>query len=142
MIALANTTYAPMARLTMAMLHRVHELAPVQRPPRAVSPELTRAAERLVALLGNWSDAAAGALFADNVALDDSFERRAAAARRLVDQHGTLRLTAVHAASNTNARLQVEGSSETLEIEIDLAPLAGGFVQSYQVSAPSQDLQR
>ena len=132
-IALANTTYAPTAHLTMQML-------------AAVAPQLTRRtvdttllaerAQQLVALLNDWSDLTASALFADNVALDDTLERRATAARSLIQQCGPLNVVSVHADTLTRGTVTVEGALASVTISLQLAPLAGAPVQWYEVSQP------
>ena len=82
-IALANSTYAPMGALTRRMLDVLddHGLVPPAVIP--LTPAVQRAAEELVALLSDWDDAVADALFADNVALDQPYAERAAAAAEL-----------------------------------------------------------
>ena len=60
-----------------------------------IRDRLHAAAGRLVALLNDWDDAVAAKLFADNVALDESFARRAAAAAKVRELHGPLELEAV-----------------------------------------------
>ena len=55
---------------------------------RPVSPLLSDLAQRLVALLGAWNEPAAHDLFTDNVVLDESFERRAAAGQALREACG------------------------------------------------------
>jgi CubicO group peptidase (beta-lactamase class C family) len=130
-IALANTTYAPMATLTMQQLTAVHELEGVARPPLAVSRELADTGERLVTLLNGWDDDVATALFADNVALDESFARRAAEAERALAAHGPLELVAVHPESNTSGDLEVQGNGEPFRIRIELGPTVPAQVQAY-----------
>jgi CubicO group peptidase (beta-lactamase class C family) len=130
-IALANTTYAPMSELTMQMLGRLHELGEVPSRPPIVSRELDMAAARLVSLVNEWTEAAADALFADNVALDESYARRADAAAHLVAIHGPLRIVAVHAESATSGEVEVQGTGEAFRIDFQLAPLAGTPVQFY-----------
>jgi hypothetical protein len=83
-ITLANATYAGMGRLAQEMLVTLDEHGLVAPPAVDVDPDLQQAAERLVALLQSWDDAAADRLFADNVALDESYAQRAAAAAELV----------------------------------------------------------
>jgi hypothetical protein len=84
-------------------------------------------------LLNDWRHDTAAALFADNVALDESFERRAAAAAALVAARGPLRVVAVHAHSWANGEVEVEGRGETLRIGLQLAPLEGGPIQLYRL---------
>jgi hypothetical protein len=130
-VALANTTYAPMSELTMLMLVRLHELGALPGRPPIVAPDVEAAAHRLVALLNDWSDVAADALFADNVALDEAYARRAAAAARLVALHGPLCVMAVHPESATSGEVEVQGAGDPFRIDFQLAPLAGTPVQLY-----------
>jgi len=132
-IALGNTTYVPMSVLTMRMLAVLHEEG--EAPGRGVvaAPLLHARCHELVALLNAWSDARAHALFADNVASDDSFARRAAAAAALRERHGTLEMVAVHPTSATSGSAEVRGRGASFRIAVELAPLAGGPVQQYVV---------
>jgi CubicO group peptidase (beta-lactamase class C family) len=130
-VALSNVTYAPMSELTMRMLVHLHELGALPSRPPLVAPAVDAAAHRLVALLNNWTDAAADQLFADNVALDEAYARRAAAAAKLVATHGPLRVVAVHPESATSGEVEVQGSGEPFRIDVQLAPLAGTPVQLY-----------
>ena len=104
-IALANSTYAPMAALTRRMLEVLddHGLVPAAVVP--VSPAVQRAAEDLVALLSAWDDATADRLFADNVALDQPYAERAAAAAEL----GSLPIERIAAESATTATIHAGG---------------------------------
>lgn len=132
-IALANTTYAPMAEITMRMLYALHEAGGAERPPVPPSPLLSRRAEELVGLLNDWHDDLARALFADNVDLDERLERRAVAARALIERHGPLRLVAVHPTSWANGEVEVQGRGESFRIGVQLAPLGGGPIQLYRL---------
>ena len=89
-VALANSTYAPMRPLSRRMLEILddHGLVPPVTPP--LTPAFQEAAERLVALLHDWDDDVADELFADNVAPDESYDRRAAQAAALVGGRGPL----------------------------------------------------
>jgi hypothetical protein len=88
-----------------------------------VSPLLQRAAEDLVALLSAWDDATADGLFADNIALDQPYAARAAAAADL----GTLQLERVVATSATEGTVHAGGH----RIELQLAPMGG--IEHYEV---------
>lgn len=134
-IALANITYAPMAELTMRMLYAVHDAHGVPASPLPDTTAIDDAALRLVRLLDDWSDAAAHELFADNVALDEPYERRAAAERRRIDEHGRLTVRDVvpstSAAATVNA---VAADGARVTIAVQLAPLATPRVQQYTVT--------
>ena len=132
-IALANTTYAPMGMVTLQMLDAVHEHEGIRRPPLPVSPALGEASRRLLEVLHAWDDAAATALFCDNVALDESFARRAAAAARLIAVHGPLTLVAVHPDSATSGDIEVRGTGEPLRLRIELGPMVPPLVQAYHL---------
>ena len=133
-IALANSTYAPMSIMTMRMLDVLHTHGQVPPASLPEAPEWAAAAQRLVELLNDWNDEAAEALFADNVALDDSLTRRQAAAAALVAEHGQLQIVELRPASATSGTVRVQGAGdEVIDIEIDLCPAAGGPVQDYDV---------
>ena len=66
-IALANTTYAPTAHLTMQMLASV---APQLTRRTVDTTLLVERARQLVALIDDWSDLTAAALFADDGILE------------------------------------------------------------------------
>lgn len=136
-IALANTTYAPMGALTLQMLAEMHRDGLLPARPEWEAPELVEAANRLVALLNHWDDEAAAALFSDNVELDDPFDRRAAKAGRLIDRHGTLRVLGVRPAAWGHGTIDVQGNGPAFTIGLELAPLQrGGLVQLYAVHEP------
>ncbi len=132
-IALANTTYAPMAEITMRMLYAWHETGGVTRVSVEPSAEFAARAAQLVALLNDWQHDTARGLFADNVDLDESLERRAVAARALIERHGTLTLLALHPTSWANGEVEVQGWGESFRIGLQLAPLAGGPIQLYRL---------
>ncbi|HEY0518114.1 MAG TPA: serine hydrolase domain-containing protein [Ilumatobacteraceae bacterium] len=118
-IALANSTYAPMAVMTRRMLEIVDEHGLV--PDAVVQPSaaLLDAANRLADLLSSWTDDAAAELFADNVALDESFERRAAQARDWTLAHGTIGVDSVKAETPMSGRATLRHADGT-ERRIDL----------------------
>ncbi len=105
--------------------------------PCPTHPLLHAAAERLVALLNDWSDAAATALFADNVALDESFARRAGSAAKVTELHGPLELVAVVPDRATSGVLTVRGaaSGAELHLEVQLSPEPAAGVQWYELRA-------
>ena len=134
-IALANLFYAPMHELTLELLAALNDVGAVEPAPVVGAPLLEVSARRLVALLNNWNDQRADELFADNVALDESYAIRAAAAARLVDEHGVLRVVAVRPFAFTRGEVSVQGHGEPFVITLDLAPLAAVRVQSYRIDS-------
>jgi len=136
-IALANVTYAPMHELTLQMLVALHLLGHVPSRPGPSPTVLVDMGTRLVDLLNHWDHRVAAALFADNVDPDESFARRADAARRLVAQHGPLRLVGVTPTRVSSGILHVQGNGTRCTIEVELAPLAEARVQKYDVTSPA-----
>ena len=134
-VALSNATYAPMPTVTLHMLEHLNNvgaLAPRRRPN---APKLQQAAESLVALLNDWDAGEAAEMFAINVALDESLERRAAAAGRLRDRHGKLSLEEVLADSSTSGRVIVRGERGTLRIDLELSAEVPARVQWYEITS-------
>lgn len=135
-VALGNVTYAPMAALCQMLLEALDDQGELPAPPRP-SDELVRPfAERLTALLNDWDDGRATDLFADNVDLDDPLARRAAAARRLVDGTGELRLEELRPTSRTSATARLRGQGGEVRLELQLSPQEPPRLQWYEVKAP------
>lgn len=131
-IALANVTYAPMEALTMRLLDRLGDLKAIPDGPAPAWPDLERAGRGLVALLNDWTDTRAHELFADNVELDESFDRRAAAAHRLIDLRGPLQYVAVRAQWATSGVVVAQAADgSTIEFDIELTPQVPPLVQLY-----------
>jgi CubicO group peptidase (beta-lactamase class C family) len=134
-VALANSTYAPMRLLTRRMLEVLddHGLVPPVVVP--VNPDLERAADALLVLISDWTDDAANALFADNVALDESYERRARKAREIVDTHGPLTRERIEAAYATDATMTATATDgREVRIWLALAPITPPRVQDYEIT--------
>ena len=133
-IALSNVTYAPMAALTHDMLRLLHERGAVPHRTAARSDVLNTLAQRLVALLSDWDDAVADALFTDNVALDEPYARRRAQAARLIDAcGGRLRIEHVHAERATSGHVELAHPSGTaLRLHIQVAPINPPRIQLYE----------
>jgi CubicO group peptidase (beta-lactamase class C family) len=132
-VALGNVTYARMADTTSRVLDALHAGGQISGPTVALSPELSAAGAALLELLTNWTDARADALFADNVAPDESYDDRRRAAAALVARYPALRLARIEPESRTSGRLVAHGSADEIVIEYSLAPLPGGRVQYYEL---------
>ena len=138
-IALGNSTYAPMSTLTMRMLEALLDDGAVPTLTTPVSAQLAAAAEGLVALLNDWSDDAAAALFSDNVVLDEPFSRQRAAAAKLIAQHGPLRVIELRPESITSGNAVLQGNGPSFTVGIELSPVAGGAIQFYEVDEPKPE---
>ena len=134
-IALSNTFYAPMSELTMRLMTALHEHGEVPVTSACIAPAWDAAATRLVSLLNDWDDAVATALFEDNVALDESFERRRQEATALVATHGRLRVGATRPTSAANGDFDVRGDRDRkiFRIYMELSPFPGAPVSAYTI---------
>jgi hypothetical protein len=115
-VALSNVTYGAMTAACDEALDVLADrdgLGP-GRPPDA--PALREAATRAAALLTSWSDAAADALFTDNVALDEPYERRAREAADLVVRHGPLAVGSVDAETPMRGTFEMDGGLVRAEL--------------------------
>jgi hypothetical protein len=90
-------------------------------------------ARRLIHLLGGWTDSAATDLFADNVRLDESYERRAAHATELVARLGTLHIERISVSTAAAAEIHLADASGTTVVEFDLAPIMPARIQAYSI---------
>ncbi len=134
-VALANSTYAPMRELTRRMLEVLDDHGLVPRPPVPVSKALVRAAGELLCLINDWTDAAAAELFADNVAPDEPYERRARQAAGIVDTHGRLTFQRMEAAFATDATVTATAADgREVKVWFALAPIAPPRVQEYEIT--------
>jgi CubicO group peptidase (beta-lactamase class C family) len=133
-IALGNSTYTPMSMMARRMLEVIDDHGLVPTAPCQPSAALVDAAQRLAALLSSWTDASANELFADNVALDDSFSRRARRAGELASVHGALAVEAVAAVTPMRGRAtmrHVDGTER--QVDLELSPLVPTRLQLYEV---------
>jgi CubicO group peptidase (beta-lactamase class C family) len=138
-VALSNGTYAPMSELTMRMLMLLDGAGAVPPTPQPFSFEVLGAAAALVGLLANWRDEVADEVFADNVAPDESFARRADAAHRLVDAcGGSLEVLAITPSSGAGATVDLaHPSGSPVRVRLELAPTRPLRVQWYEVTVPA-----
>ena len=138
-IALSNVTYGTMHAACIEALEVLADQDALG-PPRAVraAQALRTAAGRAASLLTRWDDAAAEELFADNVGLDESYERRAAAAGDLVVRHGRIEVESHDAVSPLEEKFTA--ARGLVEVEIGLHH--AGKVHRFDVtdrSVPSDD---
>jgi CubicO group peptidase (beta-lactamase class C family) len=149
-ITLGNGTYAPMYALAelvlKALLGRPDSphtaLAPVPAGadgPGGPWPETLTAADNVNRLLQDWDDAAAEALFSENVALDRPYAERAGDLARLRDRIGPFTADGARAAeSDTPAqrRWWLAGEHGTVAAAIQLNPQQPPRVQSLTIAMP------
>jgi CubicO group peptidase (beta-lactamase class C family) len=134
-VALGNVMYAPMSELTLRMLKVLHDhdALPGATATGAGIGVLDDLARRLIHLLGGWTDSAATDVFADNVRLDESYERRAAQATELVARLGTLHIERISVSTAAAAEIHLADASGTTVVEFDLAPIMPARIQAYSI---------
>ena len=130
-VALGDVTYAPMSVLTMRVLWDAVNAGLVGRRTTPLSPLLASRAEQFADLVNNWSAEAAVGLFADNVAADEPFELRRARMAEIVTSCGELSVLRVRPTGRAHGVVTLVGPSGTVDVTINLSPVAGGLVQSY-----------
>jgi len=134
-IGLSNLTYGNMHGACIEALEALADRNELGPRREVGSASLAEGATRAAALLSSWSDADAAALFADNVGADESYERRAAQAGRLVARSGGLAVESIEAetplrgtftTAGGDARVEIglnhEGLVQWLDVEDRLAP--------------------
>ena len=140
-VALANATYAPMNDAAKRALRLVLAAAP---PDTALAlwPETEAARTGVIRLLERWDDDLAARLFSDNVAMDESFDRRRAQIAALREQLGVLRpepSTPLEASSPAAVTWWMRGERGRLKVEIELTPQRPPLVQTLVLTAvPNQ----
>ncbi len=133
-IALGNATYVPMSTMARRMLEILDDHELVSCASIQPSAALLEAAHRLAILLSDWTDRAADALFADNVALDGSFARRARQAGELMSSHGILGVEEVTAETPMRGRATMRHADGTVRpIDLELSPQVPPRLQFYEV---------
>jgi len=138
-VALSNVTYGDMHGACVETLERLAD-ADLLPPARTVAPTpaMTAVAERAIALVNDWRDDDASALFADNVALDEDLGRRAAQAAAVIDRHGPLSVERFEADTPTEGDVVTAGGAVRLELALN----HDGRVQWWELvdrTQPSQE---
>jgi CubicO group peptidase (beta-lactamase class C family) len=148
-IALGNGTYAPMSPLTGLVLAALVPgsnayqvaLAPATTGAAAGAPwpETLAAQQAVNRLLGDWDDAAADALFTENVALDGPYSERRHTIGLIRERIGAFTADAARPAeSDTPAhrRWWLTGDSGSAAAQIQLSPEGSPRVMSLTLAVP------
>jgi CubicO group peptidase (beta-lactamase class C family) len=150
-IALGNGTYSPMYSLAELVLralvtpsaayHVALAPAPGGAVPLTTGPPTVAAVDTVNALLKDWDDATADALFSENVALDRPYQERQADLALLRTRIGAFDVDAARPAeSDTPAqrRWWLAGERATVAVTIQLNPQRGAAsrVQSLVFAIP------
>jgi len=129
-VAMSNTTYAPMAIFTHRVLKMLHSANLVPETKTDISGVLQQRSDQLIALLNNWDSEQAQLIFADNVALDESFERQQATALKIISEHGPLVIKSITPSSHVEAVIECVNGKK---IEILLGPVHTAPIQWYEL---------
>jgi CubicO group peptidase (beta-lactamase class C family) len=151
-IVLANGTYAHAGALAADLLTAVlaaHQKAAADRAeirlhgpvpaPGGPWPETLAARSRVDALLQDWDDAAARAIFSPNVDLDQPLAQRQADIARLrerIGQFGPDSARPPEFESPAHCRWWLTGEHGTVAVQIKLAPLQQALVQQLIIPVP------
>jgi len=151
-IVLANGTYASAGTLAADLLAAVlgaHEDAAADRDqvrlhgpvpaPGGPWPETLAARSRVDALLQDWDDATARAIFSPNVDLDRPLAQRQADIARLRERIGQFSADPARPPecdSPAHCRWWLTGEHGTVAVQIKLAPLQLALVQQLSVAVP------
>jgi CubicO group peptidase (beta-lactamase class C family) len=139
LLAFENATAS---RVPLAVIEAFDHLVST-RKPKNVNQVLgeTRAAQQAATeLIRAWSDEAADALFAENVAMDDSYERRRKAIDAAVTRIGGLDASAVPRPQDESSQSPshlvwfIPGKAGRLRVELQLTPENPPRVQQLQVT--------
>jgi CubicO group peptidase (beta-lactamase class C family) len=129
-VAMSNTTYAPMAIFTHRVFKMLHSANLVPETKMKIPDALQQRSDQLVALLNQWDSEQAQSIFADNVALDESFDRQQAAALKIITEHGPLVIKSITPSSHVEAIIECVNGKK---IEILLGPLHSAPIQWYEL---------
>jgi hypothetical protein len=146
-IALGNSTYAPMAPLTARLLEAV--LRRSEPPSHGYDvtfspegsgpwPETLAARDAVERLLRSWDDAAAERLFSPNVAQDAPFAERQRRIALVRERIGDFRAAGRRPQFDTPAhcRWWLEGERGVVQVQIQLTPERPPRVQSLSLAVP------
>lgn len=135
-VALANATYAAMNEAAARALRIVLAAAPLDSAV-TLWPETEAARAGVLCLLEHWDTELAARLFADNVAMDESLERRRAQIAALRERLGPLRLdpSAPLEVSPAAVTWWMRGARGRLKVEIGLTPQQPPLIQTIELTA-------
>ena len=142
-VALGNSTYAPLKLPTLEALELLDSLGavPASHVPPA-SSSLLAARDGMLRLIESWDDDRADELFAMNVFLDEDRDRRRAQFGALRARCGTLVPGEETIASSTRATFLLKGEREDVRLSLMLSPEVPPRVEWYDVQIGLKGPQR
>jgi CubicO group peptidase (beta-lactamase class C family) len=118
-IGLSNVTYGNMHGACIEALEALADRNELGPRSEVEAASVAGSATRAAALLSSWSDSDADALFADNVGADESYERRADQAGRLVARSGGLAVESIEAETPLRGTFTTAGGDARVEIGLN-----------------------
>ncbi len=119
-VALSNVTYGDMGWACAEALELLADLEALPKAPDPpAAPALQRAAGRAIELVNHFNDDDARALFADNVELDDTLDRRAKEAAETTARHGTLTMESLDVDAPQRGDVIAAGGLVKIELELN-----------------------
>jgi len=139
LVAFENATAS---RVPLAVIEAFDHLVSTRKPnPVAAVLSETRAVQQAATeLIRSWSDESADALFAENVAMDDSYDRRRKAIEAAVTRIGGLDASAPSRPQDETSESPshlvwfIPGNAGRLRVEVQLTPENPPLVQQLQVT--------
>jgi hypothetical protein len=129
-IALANSTYAPVTELTAQILDLIYKQGFIPDASPLAGEHVTSVAEPLVALVNEWDDSKADGLFADNVQLDEAYVRR----RVTAESFRPITLDRVEVESEASGKAHcTDANGQRVEVSFSLAPIHPPRIQDYEL---------
>jgi len=144
-VVLENGTYSGATGTGITMMQTVVNGLGYHVPATHPLPETVAMAERATAMLHDWVDGDTEAMFEPNVALDFPFDERRYRIDRAIERVGglwsphSIDLARSSSDSPLHLKWEVAGTSGTLDCEIRLSPIVPARIQTFNVSARSDE---
>ena len=144
-VVLENGTYSGATGTGITMMQTVVKGLGYRVPASTALPETVAMAERVTEMLHDWSDEATENLFEPNVALDFPYDERRVRINRAIEFIGGLStphaidLTRTWSDSPLHLTWEVAGVDGVLDCEIRLSPIVPARIQTFRVSARTDE---
>ena len=144
-VALANITYANVSAACIEALASLINASQVKPRTSQIAPALAAAREGVLRLLGEWDDALADTLFADNFFLDSDRAHRQRTLAQLHEQHGGLQPEGPFVVENwLRGEWRMVGERGWCQVWISMTPTVPPRIQALEIEStlpPSPILQ-
>ncbi|HEY9678793.1 MAG TPA: serine hydrolase domain-containing protein [Drouetiella sp.] len=132
-VALGNITYAPMFDANFFACEALREEGVLPAPRVRMSSQMQSQAQALVDLLNKWNDTKAREIFADNVELDEPFDRRKKEFDVISNESGPYAIESIAAQNDSCADVLLTSKKKqhALKLWLKLSPQVPPRIQSY-----------